>query len=174
MFYAGIGSRKTPPDILLVMRVFARGMARKGWILRSGGADGADTAFHRGAGCDAIVYLPWRGFAKAGECGVVCPDLGDNWIAALRLASSVHPAWKLLSNGARALHARNCFQVLGTDLETPVSFVLCWTPGGEETGADCTKETGGTATAIRLADRHRIPIFNLQRPCALRRLSLWF
>lgn len=174
MFYTGIGSRRTPQDTLLVMRVFARTMAAKGWTLRSGGADGADTAFHRGAGAKSVVYLPWHGFAKAGDCGVVCPMLGDRWVEAMRLAASVHPTWSRLSKGARALHARNCFQVLGDDLSTPSAFVLCWTPSGEEAEADCTADTGGTATAIRLADRYRVPVFNLCRVGALQRLALWF
>jgi len=47
-YYAGIGSRKTPPDILALMEACAYKLARYGWNLRSGGAPGADQAFERG------------------------------------------------------------------------------------------------------------------------------
>lgn len=50
-------------------------------------------------------------------------------------------------------HARNCHQVLGANLDSPVDFVLCWTPGGAT--------TGGTATAIKLARKHNIPVINM-------------
>ncbi len=46
------------------------------------------------------------------------------------------------------------FQVLGSDLETPVSFVVCWTIGG--------KISGGTGQALRIAKDLGIPIFNLE------------
>ena len=71
----------------------------------------------------------------------------------MKLASEFHPAWDYLSYGARKLHARNGYQVLGEDLKTPVDFVICWTPGG--------KEQGGTAQAIRIAKFNSIKVFNL-------------
>jgi hypothetical protein len=48
-FYTGVGSRKTPPHILKVMRQLATKLNSDGWVLRSGGADGADTAFEQGS-----------------------------------------------------------------------------------------------------------------------------
>ena len=42
MIYTGIGSRKTPPGILAQMSELAAFLARSGWVLRSGGAPGAD------------------------------------------------------------------------------------------------------------------------------------
>lgn len=47
--YTGIGSRETPPDILELMTKIARFMFKQGFTLRSGGADGADSAFEAGA-----------------------------------------------------------------------------------------------------------------------------
>jgi predicted Rossmann fold nucleotide-binding protein DprA/Smf involved in DNA uptake len=48
--YAGIGSRSTPPETLPLIESIAARLAEKGWVLRSGGADGADSAFEKG--CD--------------------------------------------------------------------------------------------------------------------------
>lgn len=41
-YYAGIGSRSTPKDILKLFESLGRYLATCNFILRSGGADGAD------------------------------------------------------------------------------------------------------------------------------------
>lgn len=51
-YFAGIGSRQTPQEILSLMRKTGASLTEKGLILRSGGATGADSAFE--AGCDSI------------------------------------------------------------------------------------------------------------------------
>jgi len=43
------------------MTKIAQRMSEKGFVLRSGGAKGADEAFENGAG-EKEIYLPWRGF----------------------------------------------------------------------------------------------------------------
>ena len=48
--------------------------------------------------------------------------------------------------------ARNSYQVLGYDLNTPSSFIVCYTKNG--------KLTGGTAQALKIAKDYNIPIFN--------------
>ena len=70
-----------------------------------------------------------------------------------RIASEVHPAWDRCNEWARGMHSRNCHQILGYDLKSPVDAVICWTPNG--------KIQGGTATAIRISMKYDIPVFNL-------------
>jgi hypothetical protein len=153
MKYAGIGSRTTPTDILSKMMDIGELLAREKWVLRSGGADGADSAFeigcNRGNGHKEI-FLPWPYFNKS-TSELIRPSK-----AAYELAAKIHPAWNKLSFGATALHARNCHQILGWELNDPVNVVICWTEGG--------KQVGGTATAIKLAKQHKIPILNLGCP----------
>lgn len=69
------------------------------------------------------------------------------------MASKFHPNWANVGDTGRDYHARNVCQVLGVDLGTPSKFVMCWTQDG--------KTKGGTATAIRVAEHHNIPVFNL-------------
>jgi hypothetical protein len=142
-FYAGIGSRETPSHILQVMSEDAYRLQARGYILRSGAAEGADSAFEAGAGDQKEIWLPWRGFQN--HPSRLLPSL-----AAFEMAARFHPAWERCSRGARALHARNCHQVLGADLATPVEFVLCWTKDG--------RASGGTGQAIRIAEAHGIPV----------------
>ena len=157
MKYAGIGSRRTPPEILEQMEALASQLAAAGFVLRSGGAEGADSAFERG--CDAVkgpkeIFLPWKGFNGRKE-SVSLPNE-----KAISLASQIHPAWNKCSPGAWKLHARNCQQVLGENLDDPSDFIICWSPGN-----------GGTEQALRVAKIHNIPVFNLIDPEAKHRLQ---
>lgn len=166
--YAGIGSRRTPPETLGQMRAIAARLARRGLVLRSGGADGADTAFE--AGCDAAggqkeIYLPARAFNGNGS------RLFPPSQAALDLAAQIHPTWSHLSVFAQQLHGRNSHQVLGVSLDDPVLFVLAWTPDGAENEFERSRETGGTGQAIALASRQQVPVINLARPGALDRIA---
>ena len=158
--YAGIGSRETPEPIQKLMFKIASILARKGYTLRSGAAEGADTAFELGcvsAGGKKEIWLPWKGFNDHEDTGLY-PNPGHFAKAEIALEH-----WGRLSQGAKRLHARNVGQVLGANIETPVDFVLCWTPDGATTRSECTSKTGGTATAIKLASDSNIPVINLAR-----------
>lgn len=50
IYYAGIGARSTPNKVLTIMEKLGGLFAKKGFILRSGAAEGADSAFEKG--CD--------------------------------------------------------------------------------------------------------------------------
>lgn len=168
ILYAGIGSRETPSEVLAMMVTLGRFLAGKGFVLRSGHAPGADQAFEEG--CDQAhgakeIWMPWQGFNGASGPGhLPTPQMFE-------IAGHTHPAWQACSPAARRLHARNVGQVLGEDCATPVSFVVCYTKDGCQTHAARTRGTGGTGTAITLADRAGVPVFNLARPDALERLA---
>lgn len=161
--YAGIGSRKTPGEILSLMRVLGSALAKLGMTLRTGGADGPDSAFAYGAhksGGEIELYLPWPQFRSEGRVpSQVCMERPSD--RAVAVARRHHPRWSSLSQEARLLHGRNVHQVLGSDCSFPVGFVLCWTPDGAVD--DTTAETGGTGQAIRIASSHGVPVFNLKR-----------
>lgn len=157
--YAGIGARLTPVDILQLMSGVAANLEELGWTLRTGGAQGADSAFFGGlATTDLVeVYIPWEGFqgftrANPQICNIA--DLTPSLLnTAFAVAEEHHPAWHMLTGPAQRLMARNSFQVLGPDLETPSDCVICWTPKGEI--------KGGTGQALRIAASHDIPVINL-------------
>ena len=154
-YYAGIGARATPPEVLSLMTRAAFALLKRGYVLRSGHAIGADSAFERGAGEAAEIYLPaqgWRGSASAFHQGAIGVEI---WGRARTIAAAHHPAFAQLSPFVQDLHTRNVFQVLGPSLDSPAEFVLCWTADGEA--------SGGTGQALRIAASHGVPIFNLQR-----------
>lgn len=160
-FYAGIGSRETPPQFLKQMESIARRLSQAGWTLRSGGADGADSAFERGAGDRKEIYLPWSGFnnRRSDEPGCALPSDPD---AAAAIAANYHPVWNRLSPAARKLMSRNACQVLGRRLDSPSRFVLCWAPNPKTDPHGLVADvSGGTGLAVRLAHSRGIPVFHL-------------
>jgi len=180
-YYTGVGSRETPDHIIEVMRQLGKKLADQGWVLRTGGAKGADQAFElgwvhhvqeNGDFTKAEIFLPWDGYEKHTRdmmfgCNIL-PDL-DNpelCMVAELIAEQIHPNWSACKQGARKMHTRNVYQILGQDLKTPSSMLVAWTK--------LTKQglpMGGTATAIKLATNHKIPCFNLNKPEDLEKIQ---
>ena len=151
--YAGIGARATPAAVLADMTVMAGWLARTGWHLSSGGADGADSAFAAGAPVEQrTVWLPWRGYNghRGADCRVLSAAELD---ACIEIAASLHPAWERCSPAVRKLHARNVAILLGERLDRPVDACVAWSERGAA--------IGGTGIGIRIAEAHSIPVLNL-------------
>lgn len=166
--YAGIGSRKTPEPVLKYMRRLAYRLAELGFLLRSGAASGADTAFEDGcfaANGQSEIWLPWKNFNN--HLDTIYKPNREHF----HIAKRIHPAWENLARGPRALHSRNIGQILGLDLVSPVDFVVCWTPDGCICSQDRKSTTGGTGTAIAVASDHGIPVFNLANPNAVQNIN---
>ena len=153
--YAGVGARITPQPMLERMRRIARTLSERGWLLRSGGARGADRAFFEGAAEGMrIAYLadwdpasdpnhPEHRVLTAQELRQCAP-----------VAKAAHGAWDRCWPRARRLHSRNAAVVLGPELDDPVDLVLAWTQGGQV--------RGGTGNTMKIASARNIPVVNLE------------
>jgi len=156
-FYTGVGSRKTPVEILTLMSAIAEKMRILGVTLRSGGAIGADMAFELRAGSLKQIFYS--------------RDATPETIA---IAARLHAAWHRVTDPyIQGLHGRNVFQVLGPDLKTPSRGLICWTPDGCISHSTRQYATGGTGTAISVASTNGVPITNLQRPDHLDKWVAW-
>lgn len=133
MKYAGIGSRRTPPAILSMMEDVAEELARRGWFLRSGGAEGADLAFERGcdrAGGEKEIFLIDGEFTADEKKISSLTGFGAVWGAT--------EDW---------LHVvKNCRILFGKNLDEPVGLVLFWDDFG-----------GATQGVVDIAKRNGIP-----------------
>jgi len=153
IYYSGIGSRTISDEMYTLCKDVATILADHGWILRSGGADGADSAFE--AGCDLIggkkeIYLPWKGFnGNNSPLFTVSKEAYD-------YAKKFHPAYSRLAQGASKLIARDTYQVLGGDLKSP-SRIVVYCAEKLKTG----EVKGGTGQAVRIAEHYNIPTFNI-------------
>jgi hypothetical protein len=143
LYYAGIGSRTSPNPICGIMTEIAKILNSRGYTLRSGGAEGADTAFKNGAGDNWEIFRP-----------------KDATPLAIELASHFHPAWHNCKEYVRKLHGRNSQIILGRELDKPVEFTMLWTPGG--------KTIGGSGMGIRMSKHYDIPVKNLYNPETLK------
>jgi hypothetical protein len=163
--YAGIGSRETPKTICKMMELIAFGLGRQGFTCRTGGADGADRAFLKGAkeaffrrgSARPELFLPWPGFNGNHSSFQIPPT------EAHAIARKYHPGYDRMVQSVQKLMARNAQQIQGRDLKCNSKFVICWTPDGCIDGASRTKNTGGTGQAIEHAAALGIPVFNLAR-----------
>lgn len=156
-YYAGIGSRKTPSEVCEKMTRIAEILSSK-YILRSGGANGADSAFENGAEDRKEIYLP-QNYFNSRKCDNKYYFNYQEMPGAVQAQKTVrlyHPAADNLSDYAFHLHSRNAMQILGKNMNDPVEFVVCWTPEG--------KFVGGTAQALKIARHYSIPIYNLAQP----------
>lgn len=159
-FWTGIGSRDTPVEFMQLMMDLATKLCMLGFILRSGGAQGADSFFYEGVKYEddsyADIFIPWNNFngMKMGDRHIRLPthSLQD----AELIASKIHPNWKACSRGARSMHTRNVFQVLGEHLDHKSELLVCWAPVDKQ-----GRVQGGTATAYNLAMQLGVPCFNL-------------
>lgn len=153
LIYAGIGSRRTPLEILKLMEDFACAVGPY-TVMRSGGAPGADDAFEFGATLgygEREIYLPWKGFNNRTDAKLYEPTP-----EAMAIAEYYHPRWESLSQGGKKLHGRNTHQVLGANCDTLANLIVCWTPEA--------KGGGGTGQALRIAKDRNIEIWDLADP----------
>ena len=129
------------------------------FTLRSGGAKGADTAFENGADLPEIYTVKSH-------------DDDVDWPSAIATVNEFHPAPERLSPYVTKLMARNAFQVLGSHLDTPTKFIICWAQGSVlDLEGRISSVSGGTGQAVRIAYANKIDVFNLAIPQHLERIS---
>lgn len=167
MFYTGVGSRNITDDEWNLMESVAKWLSNQGYILRSGKAEGADSAFENGVFLsdspdNKEIYIPWKDFKGnkiPGETIALMRPTTVNFALSLQEVKEIHPAFDRLSQGAIKLHQRNIHQVLGRNLEepSPSNFLLACSDSDKNRDAK-----GGTATAWKLAKKYNVPCFNLR------------
>lgn len=188
IYYTLVGSRKTPKDIMELMVKFAEKGCSFGYIGRSGGAEGSDSCLEDGVksfrdkinlaptnGSEFMeIYLPWKDFngRDSSMSGYYTLPWMDNKYGAEKIASEIHPAWDKCSQGAKKLHSRNIYQLLGRDLNTPSRFILCWAePKYKDRRTEEVK--GGTGTAVKLGIDNGVEIINLYWEDQRKRVEDW-
>ena len=147
-FYAGIGSRKAPQNILDFMTKIASVLEKNGYTLRSGGAKGCDQYFAKGVQLAKEIF-------KSSDAKDWAFEEVKKYLPADR-----PPTFDSWNPYVKGLLARNMMQILGSGGDSPVAFIVCWTPQGDYQ----TSKVGGTGYAIRCALNRNIPVYNLSYP----------
>lgn len=177
LHYAGIGSRVTPNDVCRLMSRLSARLEQLGFILRSGGAVGADIAFEQGISDPRRmkIYRPYDEYGEE-DLTLMAEHIEmfhpKPWTLEGRRSTRGDGSW----SSVRRLMGRNTFQILGTTAEQRArvpasSFVICWTQDGAELPLETSASTGGTGQAIKIAAHYEVPVFNLAREGAMERLA---
>jgi hypothetical protein len=147
--YAGVGARNTPENILLEMENIAKMLCNNGWVLRSGGAKGADYSWENG--CNIIDPLKKEIFLPE-KLDIYSEEILNK---AKKIAIKHHGNWSALSKYGRNAMIRNVMIVLGSDLNTPVNFCIYW--------RDPELKYGGTKHTISVCKTHNIQTIDMYK-----------
>lgn len=167
-YFAGIGSRETPIEIGELMIRFSYYFSLEGLVLRSGGAEGADTFFEIGADLAKTIdsskglkqiFLPEKNFFEhpsqwyiENEEIYMTKELQKEMEIELGfLGGLFHKGLATMEEKSRKLMLRNGMQVMGPFLNDPSMAVICWTPDGAIDHSERKLITGGTGQAISIA-----------------------
>lgn len=150
-----IGSRRINEKQFNYITKVAEAFARRGWVIRTGCADGTDYASM--VGCRNIdptlltLYLPWKTYNSqyqtVNEHHIVYNERDQQFIHWTDSITKYHPAPERLSRGAKSLMARNYGIVSGADLVVALPMSLT--------------DVGGTGQGMRIANDLNIPFFTV-------------
>ena len=151
-----IGSRSITVQEENILKEIAQKYHNLGYILRSGGANGADSIVNEFENKE--IYIPWNGFNNFEHNGESVFELSriPGSLDAIRAARRVHPAPHKLTMASEKLHGRNYFQVFG---QNGIASELVLFVADEVDGEVC----GGTRTAVTLAREAGIETINLRK-----------
>lgn len=152
--YAGIGNKKTPENIINIIKIVAILLSHDKYVCATGACTGADQAFAEGtimANGFVHLHVPWEsyeiGWRSKLKGHIRTFVLKDDDVEAYNTVAIFHPAYHKLSPSVKALHARSY------NIVKNASFMVCWTEDGQV--------TGGTGQAIKIATYFHLPIYNL-------------
>lgn len=165
-YYAGIGSRETPKEICNKMTEIASLLEKQDFVLRSGGAKGADHAFEIGISDPLMmdIYLPYINFNnKSGSKYIFISNSDHSNYKAAYESLKYHPRGFNMSHGTKVMMIRNYFQACGLVNQSNSKFVICWTPkAANGYTIKTTYDDGGSGQCIRIAAANDIPVYNLK------------
>lgn len=162
--YVGTGNKDYPPEIAGQIKRLAAELETFGFTVRVTGGDGCDEVFEASVK-DAELHLPFKGFNNKQSKSTF------NSPMAKAIARMFHPAYDGLNFKVQGFLAKNVRLVLGKDLNSNALFVLCWSEDGCESGHSKTSKTGFVGHVIAIATGVKIPVFNLGKPDAEKRLK---
>lgn len=156
MSVAIIGSRRITEKQFDYLVKVGEAFARRGWVVRTGCADGADHAGMTGTrnvNPDLLhLFLPWSTYNKGYQEETDTVTIYDEkqhqeWAKSV---SIFHPAPDKLKQGAFKLMARNYGIIMhGTPVDVVVAFPISDT------------DVGGTGQGMRLAKEYEIPLYTV-------------
>lgn len=161
--YAATGNKEMPESFKPQIQRIGRNLEKAGFILRTGGMEGLEDVIEKST-TKLEVHLPFKDFDGKQSKFTFTSDFVKG------IAKMFHTSFDTLKPVVQTFLAKNVRLVLGKDGKSPALFLIVWTEDGAETTAEKTFKTGNSGNAIAIANAIKIPVFNLVRPDAERRL----
>lgn len=170
-YFTGVGSRNISEEEWETIKAVSAWIVSQGGILRSGKAEGSDSAFEQGVEesvepSSKEIYIPWEGagmnqIPTHDKVFVLDKPSSVNYALSIEHVLSVmdQQHWDNLKQGGKKLHQRNTHQVLGQDLENPAPSLFLLACADNTRNGDVK---GGTATAWKLAKKFNVPCLNIR------------
>lgn len=150
-----IGSRRIDPNQFNYIVAVAKAFAKRGWVIKTGCADGADYASM--VGCREVdptlltLYLPWarynESYQRDTDHKLIYDERDQQFLFWKESVAKYHPAPQRLSRGAFALMARNYGIVSGADVVVAMPMSIT--------------DVGGTGQGMRIAKDLDIPLYTV-------------
>lgn len=118
---------------------------------------------------DVEWYLPTRNW----NTNITKPTSSVDTELAYQIAKGLHKSYDKIPDFVRALCARDVELVLSKTCKSPIKFLLIYSPCGSETiGKNVDfKKLGQLVFLIRMCSQLNIPVFNLGKEDAIKRLQ---
>ena len=155
-YFTGIGSSVTPKEICSLMSLIGKKLDERGWILRSGGAIGADLAFEKFVKNKYIYTVKNFDFSES-NYSFCKTELSSVWDKKLNFDD--------YNSYCQILLMRDINQVLGS-VKTSTEhskFLIAWTKSENYNDSSI----GGSRIAIRCALKYGIKVYNLVNKATL-------
>lgn len=158
-----VGSRNVPDDIAKLQHKIGANVVERGYIIRSGNADGSDINFQRGGyevdRGKVHVYLPWASFNSRfnvdGPMYYTLSEYEAEYAQQMLIRSKVMPYIRKVKDSSKKFHSRNFYQATGYNMQQS-DVCISYAPTDKD-----GIETGGTRTAAQVSRYYGIPVYNL-------------
>lgn len=171
-FAIAIDNRVTVPEAAKenILKI-AKGLIAKGYSFRHG-SDENDTlanAILSLEGCKSESFLPWKKFNPKIEKPTLSPTNGG----AYGIAANSHKVFAKLKPPIRAILAKDVLVMLGAECKEPLDMLITYTECGSEAIVKNMdfKKTGSVTFFLKVAGDSNIPVFNVKKDDALRRIG---
>lgn len=160
--YVATGNQDTPAEVVEQFKVLRDRLDFNHYTVRTSAFDGLDKIAMEAKNKEVI--LPWREFAGHPSKLTFTPE------EAKYFAKQTFSNYDNMKDTVKTFLAKNVRLVFGQNLKSPALFLLLWSADGCESLEQRTPQTGNIGHLITLANEIRIPVFNLGKPDASKRL----
>lgn len=161
-----MGNYNANESILPLIQEVMNILRRNGFTARVSASKGFEEMAYNAAGRDGEVYLPFKGFEGKQEGFSTYSDAVSK-----EFAKRFLPEWNTIKESHQTFYSKNARLVLGKGCKAPAQVAIIWSDDGVEGPSSRTQKSGHAGHVAAIAHAMKIPVFNLNNPGAIQRLT---